>query len=370
MGARLESSSTTLEKASNCLAAPRLSRSPSTLDLSDEPSCSSANPSALAPTRSHTWHSLTTPSGSLTTVRRTNACDLFDRTRAAAPAHGPGATDDRPSPGPSRDPSDAAVARIRGSVQLADARRLCARTASASSAVDTSTAHARNDSNDEVPRFDSPPPPLGISPYLSPSPLALDASARPRASPVGSRRSTTRPSGDISQHDTPNLCRTSSAIDSGAPACILASSASLHAASSLAARVNTRRKSLVMTPGLSKPPVGDGWTPMPPPPKVTCDLPVPDCPCVTTSASKPRMSQSHTSRASSSGASPESDAAVILYRRGSCEVSSLGSLTATPSPPGSNATAGTGSPSPLLPSVCRLAPPTVAERTGAGHTLQ
>ena len=113
---------------------------------------------------------------------------------------------------------------------------------------------------------------------------------------------------------------------------------------------------------------------MPPPPKVTCDLPVPDWPCVRTSASKPRMSQSTTSTARVSGASPESDAAVILYRRGVCGASSLaGSATATPSPPGSNATAGVpgGLPSPRE-ELCRLEVlvPTVAERTGAGQTLQ
>ena len=112
---------------------------------------------------------------------------------------------------------------------------------------------------------------------------------------------------------------------------------------------------------------------MPPPPKVTCDLPVPDWPCVRTSASKPRMSQSTTSTARVSGASPESDAAVILYRRGVRGASSLaGSATATPSPPGSNATAGVGGlPSPRE-ELCRLEVlvPTVAERTGAGQTLQ
>ena len=77
-GDLLESSSTTLDNASNCLAAPLRSRSPSTFDftLSPSPSLTSASPSGLAPTKSHTCSSDTTPLGSLTTTSRTNACAL------------------------------------------------------------------------------------------------------------------------------------------------------------------------------------------------------------------------------------------------------------------------------------------------------
>ena len=81
-GDLLESSSTTLDNASNCLAAPLRSRSPSTFDLpilSPSPSLTSARPSGLAPTKSHTCSSDTMPLGSLTTTSRTNACALYTK---------------------------------------------------------------------------------------------------------------------------------------------------------------------------------------------------------------------------------------------------------------------------------------------------